>query len=176
MGIKKLARKSICLLLTTGMVATSFPGIGLLEAHAAQYTIQAGEIPTKASSLENLPSVVNCVAEGASIQTPKEITWEINEGESFNNAGSMVSVTGTIKENGQQEKVSILAIPGQVVYLVDSNAPSPESSDDYKRFKSNANTSTLKNTFPDQPYTSGSWGYTSVLNTDISTKSTYTPL
>lgn len=158
------------------MVATSFPGIGLLEAHAAQYTIQAGEIPTKASSIQNLPSIVNCVAEGASIQTPKEITWEINEGESFNNAGSMVSVTGTIKENGQQEKVSILAVPDQVVYLVDSNAPSLESSADYKRFISNANTSALKNTVPDQPYTSGSWGYTSILNTDISAKSTYAPL
>ncbi len=176
MGIKKFTRKSICLLLSAGMVATSFPGIGLLEAHAAQYTIQAGEIPTKASSIQNLPSIVNCVAEGASIQTPKEITWEINEGESFNNAGSMVSVTGTIKENGQQEKVSILAVPDQVVYLVDSNAPSPESSADYKRFLSNANTSALKNTVPDQPYTSGSWGYTSILNTDISAKSTYAPL
>jgi glucan-binding YG repeat protein len=176
LGIKKFTRKSICLLLTTGLVATSFPGIGLLETHAAQYTIQAGEIPTKASSIQNLPSIVNCVAEGASIQTPKEITWEINEGESFNNAGSMVNVTGTIKDNGQQEKVSILAIPDQVVYLVDSNAASIESSADYKRFQSNANTSTLKNTVPDQPYTSGSWGYTGVLNTDIAAKSTYTPL
>ncbi|WP_313344647.1 bacterial Ig-like domain-containing protein [Lacrimispora sp.] len=176
MGIKKLARKSICLLLSTGMVATGFPGTGLLEGYAAQYTIQAGEIPTKASSIEKLPSIVNCVAEGASIQTPKEITWEINNNGSFNNAGSTVNVTGTIKENGQQEKAFILAVPEQVIYLVDSNIPSPDSSADYKRFKENGNTSTLKNTVPDQAYTAGSWGYTSVLGTDMAAKGEYTPL
>ena len=116
LGIKKSTQKSICLLLTTAMVANGFPGLGLLEGYAAQYTIQAGEIPTKVSSIEQLPSIVNCVAEGASIQTPKEITWEINNNGSFNNAGSTVNVTGTIKENGQQEKASILAVPDQVIY------------------------------------------------------------
>lgn len=170
MGIKRMARKSVCLLLSAGMVVTGLPGMGAMEGFAAQYKVQEGEIPSKASALEKLPAIVNCVAEGSTIQTPKDITWEINNGGSFHNAGSLVEVTGTIKENSQKEKAEILAVPENVVYLVDANVPTAENSADFTRFKANGNASSLKNTVPDQPYTTGSWGYTGVLKTDLEAK------
>ncbi|WP_312432473.1 bacterial Ig-like domain-containing protein [Lacrimispora sp.] len=170
MEIKKFARKSVCLLLSAGMVVTGLPGKGVLETFAVQYEIKADGMLDKASSLEQLPTIVNCVAEGSGIQTPKEITWEINGGGSFQNAGSLVNVTGTIKENGQKENFTVLAVPDDVVYLVDANVLTAEASADYKRFKEKGNASALKNTVPDQAYTEGSWGYTGVLNADLSAK------
>lgn len=163
-------KRVTCILLSAGMIITGMGGTGVITSQAAQYTVQAGEIPEKAAALEELPTSVNCVAEGASIQTPKDITWEVKDGGSFYNAGSQVKVTGTITENGQKVEATILAVPRQVVYLVDANVASADNSQDFKRFSQYGDTSLLKNTVPDQAYTSGSWGYTGTVGTDIKTK------
>lgn len=157
---KYWVKRAVCVMLSVGMVLTGLPGAGPMKGMAAQYTIQEGEIPAKASALDKLPEVVNCVEEGTAIQTPKAITWEIVGNGSFFNAGSTVKVTGTITENGQKVSESILAVPENVVYLVDTNVSDPMSSADFKNFKENGNTSILKNTVTDQTYSQGSWGLT----------------
>lgn len=169
-NLKKEIRRSVCLLLCTGMIGSGLPLGGILTSHAAQYTVQEGEIPTKASSIESLPTSVNCVAEGSSIQTPKNITWEINGNDSFYNAGSRVSVTGTITENGQKVEATVLAVPKQVVYLVDANVTAAANSAEYTAFLQNGDTALLKNQVPDQAYSSGTWGYAGSVGTDMSKK------
>lgn len=175
-NVKKEFRKSVCFLLCAGMIGTGLPGGGPLISHAASYVIQDGEIPLKATSFKSLPTSVNCVEEGSSIQTPKDITWEINGNGSFYHAGSKVSVTGTIKENGQTVTASILAVPKQVVYLVDANVPTAQASADYTRFLESGDTSLLKNTVPDQAYANGSWGYISSVGSDMTQKGTVSQL
>lgn len=169
-GMKQLARKSVGILLCAGMVAAVLPGTGMFTSLGARYVVQDGEIPSKASALEELPASVNCVEEGAAIQTPKDITWEISGNGSFYNAGSTVKVTGTIAENGQKVSAAVLAVPKNVVYLVDANVSAADGSADFKRFKEKGDASLLKNTVPDQAYGAGAWGYTSVINTDVSAK------
>lgn len=170
MRVKRLVKRSVCAFLSVGMILTGLPGAGMITSLAGQYVVQEGEIPLKASSLEELPLSVNCVEEGTSIQTPKNITWEIKGNGSFYNAGSTVSVTGTITENGQKVTASVLAVPKNVVYLVDANIPALDESSDYKRFKENGDVSLLKNEVPDRAYSAGTWGYTGILNTDINGK------
>lgn len=160
MKTRSLVQRTVCFMLSAGLLLTGLPGAGPVTGLAAQYEIQEGEIPAKASSLEDLPSVVNCVEAGASIQTPKNITWEAEESGSFYNAGSEVKVTGTITENGQKVSATVLAVPEKVVYLVDANAYESDRSKDFKRFQTEGNTSFLKNTVPDQAYIQGSWGVT----------------
>ncbi len=170
MRVKRLVERSACAFLSVGMDLTGLPGSGMFTSMAARYVVQMGEIPVKASSLEELPNSVNCVEEGASIQMPKSITWEIDGNGSFYNAGSMVNITGTIAENGQKISASVLAVPNNVIYLVDANVPVVDDSADYKRFKENGDGSLLKNEVPDKAYGNGSWGYTSILDTDMKRK------
>lgn len=176
MKVKKIARKSACLLLSAGMIFSGLPETGGFSVFAAQYVVQDGEIPTTASSLADLPSTVNCVEEGTSIQTPKSITWEISDNGSFYNAGSTIDVTGTITENSQKVTASILALPENVVYLVDSNVSDKATSVDYTALTEKGDISMLKNEVPDQTYSSGSWGYTSVIGTDITAKGSVSDL
>lgn len=158
MKTRKLIQRTLCLALGVGLVLTGLPGAGPVNGLAAQYEIQEGEIPAMAAALDELPSVVNCVEAGASIQTPKDINWEIEGNGSFYNAGSQVRVRGTITENGQKVSATVLAVPQEVIYLVDSNSSDPLESADFKRFKESGDISFLKNSIPDQVYSQGTWG------------------
>lgn len=176
MRTKILGKRLICAVLCAGMMITGLPETGGITSRAARYVVQDGEIPSKASALEELPTSVNCVEEGESIQTPQNITWEINGNGSFYNAGSTVSVTGTITENGQKVNASVLAVPDHVVYLVDANAQDADHSADYKRFQEHGDDTLLKNNVPDQAYTAGTWGCTSGIGSDIKQKSVVSDL
>ena len=168
--LQKRGKQVLSLALSTAMAVSGMPaGAGMVSYAATQYEVQEGEIPEAAASLEDLPSIVNCVEVGAAIQTPKNISWEVKSG-SFYDAGSVVSVVGTIEENHQKVEASIIAAPDSVVYLVDSNVKEPEDSADYQRFLENGDTDDLKNETPDQEYTQGEWGYTSSLSSDMSAK------
>ena len=130
---------------------------GSITAYAANYVLQVDSTLEAARSLEALPSSPNFVEEGQSVQTPKEVEWEVSEG-SFLDAGSYVTAKYTIKENGQTGTVQVTAIPDNVVYLVESNRVS-EDAGDYGRLRANGMTTALKNEVPDQAYADGSWGY-----------------
>lgn len=136
-----------------------------ITAYGAQYEVQH-QMPEAAESLDSLDTSINVTEAGGTNQFPKEAVWAIDGKGTFNDAGSVVKTIMTLTENGQKFPFEFVAIPREVVYLVDCAVTESQDFDRYKTYAPASSLAALKNVVPDQAYTEGSWGYTSAVGTD----------
>ena len=146
-----------------------------LTVYGAQYEVKH-DFPEAIASLEVLDTSINVTETGGTNQFPKEASWKIDGKGTFNDAGSIVKTIMTLTENKQQFSYEFVAIPKDVVYLVDCAVTESEDFNRYRNHAAEDSLAALINDVPDQAYEEGSWGYTSVMDTDMGIKAWNTSL